>query len=154
MSGRRRSRKIFQSSEGDRGYTPVPAPAPGGGPEALFSPLRGSKGEESEKKPEKKGKGRRYTVLVAVRFTPEEATRLDALAAEASKARSTFLREAAFGARFGTRLQAAAVHELQRIGNNLNQLTRGAHTMRRYDLSRRLEEVLTALLAALKEIIQ
>ncbi|MDX2000216.1 MAG: plasmid mobilization relaxosome protein MobC [Thermoanaerobaculia bacterium] len=42
--------------------------------------------------------------------------------------------------------------ELQRLGNNLNQLTRGAHAMRRYELSRRLDEVLAALLAALKEI--
>ncbi|MDX1999638.1 MAG: plasmid mobilization relaxosome protein MobC [Thermoanaerobaculia bacterium] len=136
------------SSEADRGYTAVPAPAPGGGPEALFSPRGGSKAEEQDKK----GRGRRYTVLVAVRFTPEEAARLDALATEAGKARSTFLREAAFGARFGTRLERAGVVELQRLGNNLNQLTRGAHAMRRYELSRRLDEVLAALLEALKEI--
>ena len=152
MKQRPRLRKVLMNSEADRRDTPVPDPAGGGAPEPLFSPLWGSKAEEKNPEPEPNARGPRYTVFVAVRLTPEEAARLDALAADANKRRSTFLREAAFGARFGTRLQRAAVVELQRLGNNLNQLTRGAHAMRRYELSRRLEEVLAALLAALKEV--
>jgi Bacterial mobilisation protein (MobC) len=145
MSGRRRGQKVLGNSEADRGYTADRI-------EPLFSPLRGSKAEEKNPEPAPAGRRRRYSVLVAVRFTPEEAARLDALAAETNKRRSTFLREAAFGARFGTRLERAVVVELQRLGNNLNQLTRGAHAMRRYELSRRLDEVLAALLVALKEV--
>ncbi|MDX1999110.1 MAG: plasmid mobilization relaxosome protein MobC [Thermoanaerobaculia bacterium] len=114
-----------------------------------FSPVPGSKAEGREKKGRQ---GRRYTELVPVRFTPEELARLDELAAEAGRPRSTYLREAGLKARFHSRIDGATFAALGRIGNNLNQLTRTANAMKRLELSRLLADTLAELRAALKEI--
>lgn len=68
---------------------------------------------------------------------------------------SRFIREAARGdaprARpFETNLEA--VHQLARIGNNLNQLARHANATRRAKLSRRLEETLRRVDEAIERL--
>ncbi|MDX1997777.1 MAG: MobC family plasmid mobilization relaxosome protein [Thermoanaerobaculia bacterium] len=108
--------------------------------------MPGSKAKGREKK------GRRYTELVPVRFTPEELARLDELAAEAGRRRSTYLREAGLKTRFRSRIDGATFAALGRIGNNLNQLARAANAMQRLELSRLLADTLAELRAALKEI--
>jgi Bacterial mobilisation protein (MobC) len=138
-----------RSSEAGAGNTRAARPPAGtGAGRPPFSPSSGSKA----KGPEKGTSGRRYTELVPVRFTPEELTQLEALAEEAGRARSTYLREAGLKTRFRSRIDGAAFAALGRIGNNLNQLTRAANAARRAELSRRLSEVLDELRRALKEI--
>lgn len=142
----------FRRSEAGAGYTRaarVPALA---GQDRPFSPSSGSKAQGEEKTPEPAAPGRRYTELVAVRFTPHELARLDALAAEAGRRRSTYLREAGLKARLRSRIDGATFAALGRIGNNLNQLARAANATHRVELSRLLAETLAELRAALREI--
>ena len=68
---------------------------------------------------------------------------------------SAYLRQVALGTIPRARpsqVQLEAVYHLARIGNNLNQLTKAAHERRIYVLSRRLDETLTAVERAIREL--
>jgi len=47
-----------------------------------------------------------------------------------------FIREAAVGYQISSRADDELIYQLAKIGNNLNQLTRHAHTTRRLDAER------------------
>jgi hypothetical protein len=68
---------------------------------------------------------------------------------------SSYLRQIALGTIPRARpsqVQLEAIYHLARIGNNLNQLTKAAHERRIYVLSRRLDETLTAVERAIREL--
>lgn len=97
------------------------------------------------------------TVVRAARFTPEEWALLEGRARDCGLAPSTYMREVSLGAVPRARpgvVSREAVYQLSRIGNNLNQLTRTANALQRVELSRRLEQVLAELRAALKELVR
>jgi Mobilization protein NikA len=96
------------------------------------------------------------TVIRPTRFTPEEWALLVRRARECGLAPSTYMREVSLGAVPRARpgvVSREAVYQLSRIGNNLNQLARAANALRRVELSRRLEQVLGELRAALRELV-
>ena len=83
--------------------------------------------------------------FMSFRVNDDEARLIEERAHECGLARSRFLREAALGNTLRARpkaLDRRAIHQLARIGNNLNQLSRHANATRRIELSRRLAEVL------------
>jgi len=63
-----------------------------------------------------------------VRFAPEECEKIQSRAAEVRLPPTTYVRQIALGYRLSGRINSAAVANLGRIGNNLNQLTRIANT--------------------------
>ena len=60
---------------------------------------------------------------------------------------SVYAREAALGARLGTRVNAGVYRDLSRMGVNLNQLARVANRTRRVPEERLLREAVAELLA-------
>lgn len=115
-------------------------------------------------RPTKTDPSLRRTATAAFAVTPGEASALAARASSAGLSVSAYLREivlaadaaaratpAAAGGPAATRIKVAAVRELSRVGNNLNQLTRLYHSGR--DVPLRAEAVLTRAEAAIMELI-
>jgi hypothetical protein len=95
------------------------------------------------------------TAALLVRLSPEERRRIRERADECGIGASTYMRETALGSiprARPRRLEQKAVYHLGRIGNNLNQLAHIANATGRLDSSRRLDEVLTQLLAAIRRL--
>lgn len=94
------------------------------------------------------------TVVKSVRYTPEEWTRVERKAAEARLSPARFVREVALGGgRFHGRVVREAIHQLARVGNNLNQMTRLANALGRVDLSARLEAVLEEVEDGIRRLV-
>jgi hypothetical protein len=73
----------------------------------------------------------RREVVRAARYSKAEWQRVQALAAAAGKAPSTYVREAALGAELRRRLSPVdqvVLYELARIGNNLNQIAKALNS--------------------------
>ncbi len=94
----------------------------------------------------------RYTLVKPVRFAPEEWDKIQARAAEVRLPPSTYIRQTALGYRLSGRINARAIYELGRIGNNLNQLTRVANATGLIDQSKRLKTVLYELTEAIRRL--
>ena len=92
------------------------------------------------------------TLVKSVRFSPEEWETVRGRADEVALSPARYLREAALGKRLAPRANAQAVHQLARVGNNLNQLARAANTNRRVKLSHRLGQVLSQVEEAIEEL--
>lgn len=95
------------------------------------------------------------TERITVRLQPSERAVIEQRAAECGMAPSTFLRTAGLGAvprpRPGA-VERQAVHQLARIGNNLNQLARHANAAGRLRLAERIEQALTDVEAILRSL--
>jgi len=90
------------------------------------------------------------------RVTPEDKDTIRRRAVECGLTVSAYLRQVALGAVPRARphqVNLFAIHHLARLGNNLNQLTKGAHERRNYLLTRRLESTLEAIDAAVAELV-
>jgi hypothetical protein len=87
-----------------------------------------------------------------VRFAPEEWEKIRTRAAELRLPPSTYVRQTSLGYRLSGRINARAIYELGRIGNNLNQLTRVANATGRIDQSKRLKTVLYELTEAIRRL--
>ncbi|MGB5162943.1 MAG: plasmid mobilization relaxosome protein MobC [Thermoanaerobaculia bacterium] len=94
----------------------------------------------------------RFTLVKPVRFAPEEWDKIRARAAEVRLPPSTYVRQTSLGYRLSGRINARAIYELGRIGNNLNQLARLANTTGRLEHSQQLEAVLDELLDAIRRL--
>lgn len=90
----------------------------------------------------------RRTASILVRVSPAEHAAITARARETGRPVSRYLREVGVGLRPRVpagAANAAAVRELGRIGNNLNQLAREANAGRLADLEARVEAALAEL---------
>lgn len=96
--------------------------------------------------------GQHRTLVKSVRFSPEEWKAVLERAHEVALSPARFLREAALGKRLAPRVNSHAIHQLARVGNNLNQLARAANATRRVELSRRLAQVLNEVEEAIREL--
>lgn len=123
-------------------------------------PLNGQRGaprqESSRVEPPATGaEARQKRVLVrTVRFSPDEWATVEAKAALAGMTPSRFIREAALGVEVKARRGAEAaqlVHQLGRIGANLNQLARLANA-RGFFIGDRVEAVLAEVLEAIAKL--
>lgn len=97
----------------------------------------------------------RRTCILPVRVSPGERRRLKERAHFCGLPLSTYVRQTALGARprqRRRRLEQDAIHQLARVGNNLNQLTRSANAMGRVELSNRLDEVLREILRTIARL--
>jgi len=94
----------------------------------------------------------RFTLVKPVRFAPAEWDKIRARAAEVRLPPSTYVRQTALGYRLSGRINSAAIAELSRIGNNLNQLTWVANATGRIDHCQRLEAVLGDLTDAVRRL--
>lgn len=95
------------------------------------------------------------TKALLVRVSPGEHRVLLERAKECGKGASTYMREVALGSvprARPRRIELQAIHQLARIGNNLNQLARAANTSRRVDLAERLGQVLAEVEAAVRSL--
>ncbi|MCP4203755.1 MAG: hypothetical protein GY769_17695 [bacterium] len=92
------------------------------------------------------------SVRRGIRFHPEEFARIERMATTLGMPPNRFIREAAVGYRLSSRADEELIYQLARIGQNLNELTRHAHTIGRLDAERlesldaRLRTVLSRLL--------
>lgn len=87
-----------------------------------------------------------------MRFAPEEWDKIRVRAAEVRLPPSTYVRHTALGYRLSGRINARAIYELGRIGNNLNQLTRVANATGRFAQAKRLETVLNEITEAIRRL--
>ena len=92
----------------------------------------------------------RFTLVKPVRFAPEEWNKIRARASEVRLPPSTYIRQTALGYRLSGRINARAIAQLGRIGNNLNQLTRVANATGRIDQTKRLTTVLNEITEAIR----
>lgn len=91
----------------------------------------------------------------SARFTADEWDRITSAARSAGKTPSAFIRSAALGAKITARrgvANDAAVRELARIGNNINQIARVLNQGRAEDVEAILVEVLDELNAAVRRL--
>ena len=96
------------------------------------------------------------TKALLVRVSPGEHRVLLERAKECGKGASTYMREVALGSvprARPRRIEQQAIHQLARIGNNLNQLARVANATGRIELSRRLEKVLNELIETMRNLV-
>jgi hypothetical protein len=95
------------------------------------------------------------TELLAFRVSVADKATLRRRALACGLTLSAYLRQIALGTiprERPSQVHLEAVYHLARIGNNLNQLTKAAHQRRVYVLSRRLDQTLTAVERALREL--
>jgi hypothetical protein len=94
-------------------------------------------------------------VVKSVRFTPAEIETVKAAAAAAGMTPGAYIRQTALGAtvrqRRGVKADAA-IRELSRVGNNLNQLARSYHVSGRVPEPERLDATLTELLEIIRAL--
>jgi hypothetical protein len=100
----------------------------------------------------------RRTLIKRYRLNASEWSAVKGRAAAAGKKVSAFVREAALSAQV---IQAAprrisradrAIHELARLGNNLNQLARAANASGRFGIEESLRDLLAQIQAIIKGI--
>jgi hypothetical protein len=84
---------------------------------------------------------RTYTVILPVRFTPDEAAELARRASLVRLRRGTYLRQAALGAKFSSRLDREILRRLGRLVVALDEEPERS-AERTEDLRRLLEELL------------
>ena len=89
----------------------------------------------------------------SVRFHEKEWERVERLAEVLRLPPDRFVREASVGYTLNTRIKSNAVTQLCRIGNNLNQLTKLAHTLREVDPTGRLGPQLARVNEMLDELL-
>lgn len=95
------------------------------------------------------------TKMVKVRVSSGELHVIAERAEECGKGTSTYMREVALGSvprARPRRVEQQAIHQLARIGNNLNQLARAANASRRVELTERLAQVLSEVEAAVRRL--
>lgn len=95
------------------------------------------------------------TMVLKVRLSPGEHRVLLERAGECGKGTSTYVREVALGSvprARPRRIEQQVVHQLARLGNNLNQLARAANATRRVELSQRLAQVLAEIETAIRRL--
>ena len=78
-------------------------------------------------------------------FSPAERASIDRRAAAAGLRFGAFVRAAALGKAIGHHTRGALRLELQRQGNNLNQMTKLAHQMGEVEITPELERLLARL---------
>ncbi len=94
----------------------------------------------------------RRTIRRGVRFHPGEFARVERLATTLGLPPNRFIREAAVGYQISSRADDGLIYQLAKIGNNLNQLTRLAHTTRMLD-DQRFESLATELRDVLDRLL-
>lgn len=92
------------------------------------------------------------TIRRGVRFHPEEFARVERLATTLAMPPNRFIRETAVGYQIASRADDQLIYQLAKIGGNLNQLTRLAHTTRSIDRER-LEGLASQLRAVLDRLL-
>jgi hypothetical protein len=93
--------------------------------------------------------------FIKIRVSPEELEAITHNAQACGRPVSTYLRELGLNRKPRARprgIEREAIHQLARAGNNLNQLARAANATRRVELSRRLDQVLREVLAAVRRL--
>jgi len=76
------------------------------------------------------------SVRRGIRFHPDEFARVERLATTLGMPPNRLIREAAVGYQISSRADEELIYQLAKIGGNLNQLTRYAHTIQRLDAER------------------
>ena len=92
---------------------------------------------------------------VTVRFSPEELEQVRETAEVLGLTLSAFIRAACLGEKIRGRPRGVtreAIHQLARVGNNLNQLTHWANTHKHLRSLRELEDVLELLREKIEEL--
>lgn len=92
---------------------------------------------------------------ISVRFAPDELEKVRATAEALGITVSAFIRAAALGDHLRPRptsVSREAVHQLARVGNNLNQLTHWANTHRHFRSLDELSETLDAVRRKVEEL--
>lgn len=102
----------------------------------------------------KKRRRPRLTLVKPVRFAPEEWETIRERASFVSLAPSVYVRQTALRYRLSSRVNSRAIHELARVGNNLNLLARRANATGRVEVSGRLEEVLREVSDAIASLVE
>ena len=95
------------------------------------------------------------TMSIRVRVSPGERRVIRERARECGKRASTFMREVALGSvprARPRRVEQQAIHQLARLGNNLNQISRVANASGRIEEAVRLREVLAEIEAAVRRL--
>jgi hypothetical protein len=95
------------------------------------------------------------TEIVSVRMSPDELSAMRKRADDCGKCLSTYIRIVALGSiprARPRRIEEKAVYQLGKIGNNLNQLAKVANSTGRIADADRLQEVLEALLATVRQL--
>ena len=111
-----------------------------------------SRSKESKRKRKKKVS---RSERIEIRCTPKERKKLEDKAADIELSLSEFIRRASLGMRINAKSRQVnqLIYELNRIGTNLNQLTRLAHLDRLSAVDRkRLEGIFRAVEAKLDEV--
>jgi hypothetical protein len=92
------------------------------------------------------------------RVTTDELHRVEQLARDAQKTQSDYVREATLTARImitqHRTVDPVLLHELSRIGNNLNQIARVCNTTGESRRARHIEDYLDQLRPALKRLYE
>ena len=94
--------------------------------------------------------------VLRFRVTDDELALLRQRAHECGCTLSAFVRQSSLGSVPRERLRVNerdALHQLARVGNNLNQLARHANATRRVELSRRLAEVLAEVVRTIRRLV-
>jgi len=92
---------------------------------------------------------------VTVRFSPEELAQVRETARALGLTLSAFIRAACLGEKLRPkpgRVTRDAIHQLARVGNNLNQLTHWANTHKHFRSLRELEDVLGLVREKIEEL--
>ena len=93
---------------------------------------------------------------ISVRLTPGQRRRIEELAAGVGLRPSTYLRAVGLGEKLPHRPgqpTREAIHQLARVGNNLNQAVKFAHTHGHFRSEGELREVLEEVHRALRELV-
>lgn len=93
------------------------------------------------------------TVIRSARFTPQEWEAVQERAATAGLSPSRFLRSVALGSPLGRRVNADAVHALNRVGVNLNNLIRLATRTEQPSVVADATDLLNQLRDRLRELL-
>lgn len=115
----------------------------------VFSPPKGRSKRRETRLPTER------PLIRSSRYSEAEWQAITEAAARAGKLPSTFIREAALGQKITARRGAAndaAVKELNRIGNNLNQVARAANAGGMPDLERSVRESLAELVEVIRRL--
>ena len=92
---------------------------------------------------------------VTVRFSPEELDHVRETAQALGLTLSAFIRAACLGEKLRARPRGVtreAIHQLARVGNNLNQLTHWANTHKHFRSLRELENLLERVREKIEEL--
>ena len=93
----------------------------------------------------------KFTLVKPIRFAPDEWEKIGKNAKLVALPPSVYVRRTSLGCRLSRRINGRAIHQLSRIGNNLNQMARVANTTGWID-EVRLHRVLDELTEALEKL--